>query len=291
MIKSFIQCKNKLRILKTFHFCLIIITITMIGGCEDKQVPHKGENMNNSTTGIKKESIDLSNKVIFFGHQSVGYNIIDGIKDITQEDPNIKLLITEKYESKQNSGALLYHLTIGKNEEPESKVDDFKQLIDKGIGSWTNIAFFKFCYVDFNDDTKVEKVFDHYKDVMKYLKNKYPKVTFVHVTTPLTVISPTWKTWIKEITGRGKMWEYSNNIPINRYNTLLLKEYAGKEPIFDLATIESTSQNGTKNSFNSKGIEYLALEPEYTNDGGHLNDKGRRIIAEQLLIFLSNISR
>ena len=37
----------------------------------------------------------LAQKKIFFGHRSVGYNIIDGIKDIMAERPYIKLNIVE----------------------------------------------------------------------------------------------------------------------------------------------------------------------------------------------------
>ena len=37
----------------------------------------------------------LSQKKIYFGHQSVGFNIIDGIKDLMKENPQIKLNIIE----------------------------------------------------------------------------------------------------------------------------------------------------------------------------------------------------
>ena len=37
------------------------------------------------------------------------------------------------------------------------------------------------------------------------------------------------------------------------------------------------------------GKEYYTLIPDYTDDGGHLNDLGKEIIAEKLLLFLVNL--
>jgi len=233
----------------------------------------------------------LSEKVIFFGHQSVGNNMLDGIRDIARENQKVNIFITEnKEEEKENSSNLLIiHSEVGKNGNPETKVDAFKEITDKWMGAKANIAFMKFCFVDFNKATDVEKVFDYYKDTMKYLKEKYPKIIFVHVTVPIEVNKSTWKTWIKKILGKEDIWEYENEIPRGKYNELLRKEYEGKEPVFDLAMIESTYQDGNKEYFEFKGTKYPAMVPEYTTDGGHLNEKGRDIVAEKLLAFLSNI--
>ena len=35
---------------------------------------------------------------------------------------------------------------------------------------------------------------------------------------------------------------------------------------------------------------YYSMAPEYTTDGGHLNETGRKRVAEQLLIFLANLN-
>ena len=37
----------------------------------------------------------LSQKKIYFGHQSVGFNIMDGVQDLMKEHPAIKLNIVE----------------------------------------------------------------------------------------------------------------------------------------------------------------------------------------------------
>ena len=41
----------------------------------------------------------LSEKKIYFGHQSVGFNIMDGVADLMKEYPDIKLNIIETKES------------------------------------------------------------------------------------------------------------------------------------------------------------------------------------------------
>ena len=69
----------------------------------------------------------------------------------------------------------------------------------------------------------------------------------------------------------------------------MLKEYKEKEPIFDIATIESTYTDGTRSNFVKNGKIYYIMVPEYTYDHGHLNKVGRKRVAEQLLIFLANL--
>lgn len=63
----------------------------------------------------------------------------------------------------------------------------------------------------------------------------------------------------------------------------------GKEPVFDIAGIEAVQDNGKKTLFKFKGIEYLAMNPKYSSDGGHLNSTGSKIVAQAFLIFLANI--
>ena len=74
------------------------------------------------------------------------------------------------------------------------------------------------------------------------------------------------------------------------FNDLLREELGKEELLFDLALIEATFPDGTRNVHQKDGQSFHALVPEYTYDGGHLNEKGRRIVAEQLLIFLANLT-
>jgi len=70
------------------------------------------------------------------------------------------------------------------------------------------------------------------------------------------------------------------------------QEYQENGNLFDIAEIESTLPDGSKVTYDYMGNTYYALAPQYTNDGGHLNEAGRRIVvAQQLLLFLARLAR
>ena len=247
----------------------------------------------------------LSNKTIYFGHHSVGANIIDGIKDLMAEHPKMKLNIVETDNSSEFERPLFAHSRVGKNRDTKSKIDGFVSVMDKGLGTKADIAFFKFCYVDFTTQTNVNKVFAEYKTSMSILNNKYPDVQFVHFTAPLesTSISHNLKIWLKNFLGASWKWKkwwlkkfwgfilnQKDNITRNDFNELIREEYEGKELIFDLAKIESTYPDGRVEVFTENKKTYFSLLPLYTDDGGHLNERGRKKVAEQLLILLANIA-
>jgi len=231
----------------------------------------------------------LESRKMFFGHQSVGNNIIEGMQDVMKENPRIRLNILRTTTPEEMRPGVFAHAPVGKNSQPQSKLDAFKGVMEKGAGSRVDIAFFKLCYVDIKPDTDVENLFASYRDALADLKRKYPKVTFVHVTTPLTTLQTGPKAWIKKLIGKP-VAGYEDNIKRHAYNELLRKEYRGKEPVFDLAQVEAVLPDGGKAGFTVGGKKYPHLISEYTNDGGHLNEKGRKIVAEQLLIFLASLS-
>ena len=232
----------------------------------------------------------LAQKKVYFGHQSVGLNIMDGVKDLMKENPQIKLNIVETSDPSEFNTPLFAHSRVGKNIDPKSKIDAFANFMENGIGNMADIAFFKFCYVDVTARTDVERVFADYRNTISHLRESYPGTMLIHVTAPLTVTKTTFKTWIKKIIRKKDIWEYDDNIKRNQFNELLKKEYNGKEPIFDLSKIESGFADGSHSSFTKDGRTYYSLISDYTHDGGHLNEKGRKIVAEQLLILLANLS-
>ncbi len=232
---------------------------------------------------------NLSQKKIYFGHQSVGFNIIDGIKDVMKENPQIKLNIVETANESDFKVGLFAHSRVGKNVDPKSKTDEFVEFINKGIGGKADAAALKFCYVDIRADTDTKNVFIDYSDSISQLIKKYPDTTIIHFTVPLTTTKTTWKTWIKKLIGK-KTWEYDDNIKRNEYNEMLIKKYEGKETVLDIAKIESTFPDGTRSSFTKDRKTYYSMVPEYTYDGGHLNETGRKKVAEQLLILLANLN-
>ncbi len=262
----------------------IMLTISCSGGeMEQKKVTY------NSLKDIPDAAWEkLSQKKIFFGHQSVGFNIIDGIRDLMKEYPQIKLNIVETSDSKDFNSGIFAHSRVGKNTEPDTKIADFTNYIDQGIGKDADAAALKFCYVDIMSKTDVQQVFDEYVKAVEDLKTKHPNLTIIHFTAPLTANQTSWKTWIKKIMGKKDIWEYTDNVKRNQYNELLVAKYKGKEPIFDIAAIESTKPDGARNAYEYDGKTYYSMVPEYTGDGGHLNVQGRKQVAAQLLITLIN---
>lgn len=241
----------------------------------------------------------LAGKKIYFGHQSVGNNIIDGIKQIIKENPQISLNIVETNDPQRFSGPIFAHSPVGKNTDPQSKIDAFAGFMDQGLKNTVDIAFFKFCYIDITAATDVDKVFSAYKTTLKALQTKYPKVVFIHFTVPLRTVpvglQASIRGFIKRIIGLSSGYSgYDDNIKRENFNQLIRSEFsstphASRATLFDLALFESTLPDGRRATFSKDGKTYYRLVPEYTNDGGHLNESGRKIVAEQLLIFLSRI--
>jgi len=274
----------------------ILISLFALGACNGGQMAEKSAPFPSIKDVPASSWQKLSEKKIFFGHQSVGNNILDGIKGLMKDNPQIKLNIVQINTPTEFSGPVFAHAWIGQNTKPQSKIEAFTYFLDNGVGNNADIAFFKFCYVDVTARTDVQRLFSAYKNTMSRLKNKFPKIRFIHMTTPLTSKLTGLDAWtrktknlVKKIIGRP-VFGYHDNIERNQFNEMLRREYADKEPLFDLAKIESTFPDGTRASFTKEGKTFYFLVPAYTHDGGHLNEKGRKIVAEQLLILLTNLA-
>ncbi len=264
---------------------LILLVITSCKG-ETMSDPKNSSKDLNEIPASSWEN--LAGKKIFFGHQSVGVNIMDGINDIMKIHPTIKLKVKDNDQTGNISGGIFAHFPIGKNEDPSSKIQDFTLKMKHGLGDKSDIAFFKFCFVDITADTDVQTLFNSYKNEMSSLKKKYPHVSFIHVTVPLLKKEKIgMKAVLNKVIGKsGGFFDNAHNVKRNQYNDLLRQEYKGKETIFDLAEAESTRTDGTRETFTVKGKKYFSLDPEYTDDGGHLNELGRVKVAEQFLLLL-----
>lgn len=250
-----------------------------------------GFSVSNSAAGgesnmVNKTELEkLSNMKIYFGHQSVGFNILDGVKDIDDGKFNI-VEISENFNFNKSG---FYHSRIGSNGGPISKIDNFYENVMNGGGETADVVFLKLCYVDINAETDVEAVFNHYVKVMTELAEKYPKLKIVHFTVPLIVNESTWKTKIKSAIKKSVIWEYEGNKKRNQYNEMIKQYYDGKEPVFDIAKFESTRPDNTESTFEYGGKTYLELNDQYSSDGGHLNETGRKWIAAHLLSFLTDL--
>lgn len=229
----------------------------------------------------------LGTKKVFFGHQSVGGNIIQGIRDLRVADPRLKLNIVHSAEPESLLAPAFVDFEVGNNGNPQSKNEAFAAILEKGMGKQGGIAMFKYCYVDIDSSTNVQQMFESYRKEITVLKLKYPLLQFVHITVPLTTVEPATKAWIKTILGRTTARNI--NAKRNEFNKLLRENYAGTDPIFDLAEVESTHPDGSRSYFMSNNEKIYTMAPEFTTDGGHLNEAGQRAAAERLLLVLAKL--
>ena len=231
----------------------------------------------------------LAEKKIFFGHQSVGYNIIEGIKDITRERDYIKLNIVETEDPTQFDKPIFAHSTVGRNTDPDSKIRAFEKIVDAGVGSKADIAFFKLCYIDIMRNSNPQEIFTNYQNSIEGLKSRHPDTEFLHITVPIRSVPKGIKRYIKQSIKLliGKQGVLDDNIKRQYYNTLLNDAYSETEPLFDLALTESVNSKGYRCYVAKEDERIYFMNSQYTYDGGHLNEQGRKVIAEQLLIMLA----
>jgi hypothetical protein len=267
------------------------MVIAILIGCDGGDMPVEKVNLR-SLKEVPKESWEkLSNKKIYFGHQSVGFNIMEGVEEIVQENPEIRLKVVETKNVDDFDTGIFGHSRIGKNHEPLSKIIGFEQLLEGGLGDKADIAFIKFCFVDVDQDTDVENLFKEYKNAIEKMEAKFPETVVLRVTVPLIRrenIGITGR--IKKVFGAKFFFDDENNIARNRFNQLLRDEYGSRENFFDLAKVESVRPDGSRASFMKDGERFYHLVPEYTPDAGHLNNEGRKRAAEQLLIVLAKLA-
>lgn len=227
-----------------------------------------------------------SSQTVYFGHQSVGDNIVLGLKEWMAAEPALRLNIIHG-ETAAGSDPVFVEFYVGENTRPASKDAAFSAAMARGAGARGGIAIYKYCYIDADATTDAAKLFQAYRNNVTSLQRRYPHLRFVHATMPLMRDDYTLKSRIKALLGRTTGRDA--NARRNEFNDLLRSFYGGKEPIFDVAEIESTRPDGSRSRFEWNGRGYYSLAPEYTEDGGHLNQLGRRVVARKFVATLASL--
>ena len=238
-----------------------------------------------SQTGDRALRADLervARERIYFGHQSVGANLLQGVQELAAQ-AGVPVRIVRADRASEVPAASFGHTFVPENGQPLKKLESFRAALGSAA---VDIAFVKFCYVDIRGDTDVEGLFDRYRRTIAELRRSHPRTTFVHVTLPLTTVQAGFKALAKRLLGRAP-YGTIENVRREQYNRLLREAYAGREPLFDLARIESTAPDGSPVRVEWNGVLAPALAPAYTDDGGHLNAEGRRRAARELIAVLA----
>jgi hypothetical protein len=215
---------------------------------------------------------------VFFGHQSVGTNLLNGLVELASRAEAVDLSIVARDDQSTAGETAFQHARIGKNGDPTGKVDHFVALIDSLGDARPDVALMKFCYLDLTAETDVDALVSYYSEAISGLKARHPDIAFAHITVPLTQRETSIKRLINRLTGRGN--DDLENVRRQQFNQRLLKLFES-DPIFDLARAESTRPDGSLVRFNYHGKSYPALNPDYTTDGAHLNESGRAIAAAE----------
>lgn len=246
----------------------------------------KTANLSNPLMLSEQHLSGLAAMRAFFGHQSLGNNILQGIRELMHSDPRLRIRIVRSAAPHTVPGPALVEFELGQNGDARSKDEAFSAVVEKGMGLPGTVAMYKYCYADIDSSTDVQRLFQGYRQIISALQAKYPCLAIVHITVPLTVVEPAAKAWINNRLGR--VTARNLNAKRNQFNDLLRHAYADAEPIFDLAEVESTYRDGSR-CFFMRGTEKIyALAPEFTSDGRHLDEVGRRVAAERLLEILSS---
>lgn len=240
-----------------------------------------------SLADISQDEWDaLARRQIFFGHQSVGGNILDGVAGLLRENPHIRLTVVQSRDLRP-AGPALRHAGVGRNDYPLEKIEDFVGVASSTFGPEGGVAMVKLCYTDIHEDTDPVALLAEYRRRMDDLRQANPGLTIVHFTVPLTGVE-NWKGRLRAAL-TGQPTQRVRNALRHRYNELLREAYAGREPLFDIARLESTLPDGSRVFYRQGDAEIPLLASQYTEDGGHLNAAARRMVAEQFLVTLARL--
>ena len=230
----------------------------------------------------------LKDARVLFAHQSVGGNIVDGILSL-QKEVGSNLHVIDLEAASTASTGFIAHARLGQNGDPKGKTDAFVAALEGGLGQRVDIALQKYCYADFDRTTNAADVFTSYQRGIDRIRHDFPDVSVVHVTAPLMAVQSGPKAVIKKLIGRAPD-HYEENLVREQFNDLMRRAYQGREPLFDLASLESSRPGQPRDALSLGSSTVYALLPEYTTDGGHLNAGAERRVAAAFLSFLADVA-
>jgi hypothetical protein len=204
----------------------------------------------------------------FFGHQSVGGNVLKGIGAMYRGNGlgRANLVNVADGEALPESGGVIAHAPVGRNGYPLEKLADFDAILRAGTAAEIDTAVLKFCYTDVRAArTDIPALFEEYRRVMADLERDFPEVRFVYATVPLRV--------------EGE----ADNVARTELNAMIRAEYAGTGRLWDIAAIEATTLDGEQVGGTFEGQPYQALNADFSHDGSHLFETGTEVAAAPLL--------
>ena len=221
----------------------------------------------------------------FFGHQSVGHNILDGV---LRNYPNAKIIVYDPLEADHQQNGL-FHRKIGQNGNPRSKVVEFVECLRNSATPF-DVALMKFCYADIVAETDVKRVFADYQVAIDELSSDIPSTRILHCTVPLRTVRLGIRSIVKRALARP-VAAIEDNWRREALNDLIRNTFSRSGRVFDLAALEATSPDGSKCTTRYRSNRIPALDPQYSNDGGHLNSRGQTYVARKFVQMINEAGR
>jgi hypothetical protein len=221
--------------------------------------------------GVCDDLRTLAGVRIFFGHHSVGRDILDGVRHIAAH-----LQCRVGVES----------APLAENGDPLGKIADFEMHAVRGA---CDVAVMKLCYADFCPDTNIDALVDAYSRSVSRIRAARPGIVIVHTTPPLHSRQIDLRARVNRTLGRI-VWEDGANKKRLELGEELRAAFP-RDPFFDIGRVESTKPDGTRELHPVDDRLVPMLWPGYTIDGGHLNMLGRRVAARAFVHALANAVR
>jgi hypothetical protein len=195
----------------------------------------------------------------YFAHASVGANMIDGLTELRTKDPEafpLRSFFCQATPPANLEAGMVYEHNRG-NPGWKTKMDLFEECVRK---DWhapkVDIVMNKLCYIDQYASAK------YYIHSMTNLEASVPGTRVVYMTVPLMTNADSDNFLRNGFNERVRTWTRANN-----------------RILFDIADIEAHDRSGKACTFEYRGKTYQKLCDAYTQDGGHLNETGRQLVA------------
>jgi len=235
---------------------------------------------------LKSDLAKAAGLRVFFAHQSVGGNIVEGLQELRSLAGDTALHVIHDPAAPALPPAFFAEARLGQNGDPVGKLAAFRRVVDTTLTGRLDVALVKICFVDLGGDsaTDPDSLFAAYHRTVMDLEAAHPGLRVIPVTSPLTVPNYGARGRMDLLKGTLKMWlgRPDDNARRAIFNQRLRAAFPDRA-IFDLANIESTRPDGSRVRYGRAE----AMAPEYTTDGGHLNAFWRKVAARALLRILA----
>ena len=235
---------------------------------------------------IEQQLALLVNYQIWFGHQSVGNNIMHGTNGDNTNTAGLAYYInlypaagiTNVYEPSSISqipAGTFGDGHIGSNQAPSGKITAFQNGVITTFGGNLDYAFMKFCWYDFGwngsevtTEAQADSLFTSYQNMVSSITSGCSTI-LLHCTVPLTY---------RALDAYNSLREY--------YNDKVRTAYSLTGRLFDIADWQSRDVDGNQVLYNN----VRELNSIWNaGDGGHMNADGCNMMAKKLLNLFESI--